>query len=300
MAGAGILFLLAASCSEDSPEAPAASATPSSAATSAATVPLPTATSQPADVVFSIDPAADAGDAAIVRGGVEHAIRYLEAAAGQRAVDCTIYMYVLPQRLLAAMNEKASALPTPFDIIASRLQLTASESFPETILIDPTSRVWLQINDLNQFRIAAHEYFHVVQFDLMGETLAQRVFSAPIGSDRPEGPNWLLEGSAEYVSWKALEAAGLGSLDEHLAARPVRPDADLREIETPLGYSTGDEVSLVLPLTAVRLLLADGSPEPVIEFYRLLAGGSQWRSAFESAFGRSVEAFYAEFAAAIR
>lgn len=293
---------------DDNPAPTATTAEVTSSATAAAGIgatetpiaPTATPTPEPGEVVFAFDPLMDAGQQAIVRGGVDHAVRYIEAEAGLPAVDVIVYAYVLPARLLQAIDSRGVLLPVPPEIVASRLQVTASEAFPGMMIIDPTSRPWLLIDDLNHFRIAAHEYFHVVQFHLMGEELSREVFTAPIGADRPEGANWLFEGSAEYVSWKALEAAGIGSLDDYIAAHPLADDADLRAFETPLGYSTSDNASLVLPLAGVRFLMADGEPDRLLNFYRLLGRGVPWRQAFETTFGRSIDAFYAEFAASLR
>jgi hypothetical protein len=263
--------------------------------------PLPSATPEPppepATIRLFFDPLTSEGDRALVSGGVKYAVGYLEEATGLYGIDVSVYMYVLPQRLIAALGTTRLSAPVSIEVVAQRLQRTASEALPGVILIDPTSSLWVSQDDVNRFRVAAHEYFHVVQFELMGPKLTNSFYMTPIGTPRSEGPNWLFEGSAEYVSWKALEGADLANIDQYLSDNPPAKNVDLRVLETPLGYSTSELEGLLVPLHAVHLLTNDAGPESLVRFYQVLGEGKTWQEAFAIAFGRTVEAFYSEFRA---
>src|SRR5690606_5288309 len=143
--------------------------------------------------------------------------------AGVPTVEAHVFLYESPLALAAALYNSPVALSQSPQLIAERLWVTMAETVPGAILIASSSPGWQALDDVNRFRVAAHEYFHAVQMDRMGEDLARRMATAPIDEERPEGPSWLFEGGAEYVSFKALEAAGLADLSAYLQANPLAP-----------------------------------------------------------------------------
>jgi hypothetical protein len=128
--------------------------------------------------------------------------------------------------------------------------------------------------------------------------VAERIGTTRVDLERPEGPSWLFEGSADYVSYKALEAAGLTRLDDYLASVTVPKDVDIADLETYLEYYHAGEDRAVLPLVAVDYLVA-GDVRRLTRFYEAIGRGLPWRDAFAGAFGQRLEVFYAELRAAL-
>lgn len=136
----------------------------------------------------------------------------------------------------------------------------------------------------------AHEYFHIIQLQLSPQSAAQ-----PPNQVRKNGPEWLAEGSAEYVGQQVA-----GDYASTLAAainrtRAERPD--LSKLETPTGFRTLPNPFPVC-MAAVDLLVKDAGTASLAAFWRATGQGTPWQQAFQQAFGRTTTAFYAEFAAA--
>lgn len=136
----------------------------------------------------------------------------------------------------------------------------------------------------------AHEYFHVIQLQLSPQSAQQ-----PPDRVRTNGPEWLAEGSAEYVGQQVA-----GDYASTLAAaisrtRTERPD--LSKLETPTGFRTLPNPFPVC-MAAVDLLVKDAGTASLAAFWQATGRGTQWQQAFQQAFGRSPSAFYAEFVAA--
>ncbi|HET8895060.1 MAG TPA: hypothetical protein VFM96_13280 [Gaiellaceae bacterium] len=136
----------------------------------------------------------------------------------------------------------------------------------------------------------AHEYFHVIQLQLSPQSAAQ-----PPDRVRTNGPEWLAEGSAEYVGQQVA-----GNYASTLAAaisrtRTERPD--LSKLETPTGFRTLPNPFPVC-MAAVDLLVKEAGTASLAAFWQATGRGTPWQQAFQQAFGRTSSAFYAEFAAA--
>ena len=281
--------------SESTPESATPSPVPPAATARAA---APTSRTPARDpVVFSFGSTVPDADRAVVQGGVEVAVRYLEAAAGLRPVPATVYAYSDLGAMQAAILRSSEASILPVDMIGRRLGATTAESFPRNIFINTGSQVWRDMVTVQRFRTAGHEYFHVVQMEVLGPAITYKIFTTSVTAERAEGPSWLFEGGADWISWKALEAAGLGSLAAHLAATPPSRDVELSELESYLEYFLAEEARISLSVAAVDRLLVGRGASDLIGFYRLVGAGQPWPSAFVSSFGRTVEQFYAEFEA---
>ncbi len=267
---------------------PSLSKTPSASPTVAAT---PTPASA---ITFSYGPETTEGDRTLVSRGVEYASGYVEAETGQHPVQCTLFVYANLSNLVNAILQSNFPLDSAPSILAARLNVTTAESMPGAVFVATNSYAWQQFSDVERFRTAAHEYFHVVQMHLMGP-LASQLAAAPSDRVGPQGPMWLFEGAAEYVGWKALEDAGLGSLEAHLKDHPLTANVGLAQLETSLTYNADQPDSAIRALSAVRLLLGSGNPTPLIDYWQRLGDGETWQDAFEHAFGMPVSAFYEQF-----
>ena len=133
--------------------------------------------------------------------------------------------------------------------------------------------------------VTAHELMHFWQKD--------------IGNPRDAvGPVWLLEGAAELLGYEAIAAAGLASEEEtrDYALRRVGSDTpSLQSMER--RPSDPAEFSYPLSFLASEFLIADRGPTALRDYWRGLARGREWETAFGDAFGVVPEEFYLRFEA---
>ena len=127
-----------------------------------------------------------------------------------------------------------------------------------------------------------HEFFHVLQGQ-MGES---------------RGPEWLFEGSARYAEFVVAASVGREDLGARRAIERARAQgsavrlsametlAGLNAVGFSAGYSNG--------YLAAELLSGAADLSAILDFYRLSAA-MPWRTAFEQAFGQTLEQFYARF-----
>ena len=154
--------------------------------------------------------------------------------------------------------------------------------------------------------IPIHELFHTVQNALLGPYQST---GAPVDEIKPGGPAWLREGTADYMGADALIDAGLfpgvSSISalhagKAYTATHAYASIPLDAVATQASLLQSPTSSAVYPLgwLATEVLIADTSPEAILEFYRRVGQGTPWPTAFQDVFGRTIDAFYAEFAAA--
>jgi len=275
---------------------------PISTPTLAATV-SPTATPQVEEplsaprIEIKFDRFVSSGDRALIEAGIDLTVDYFSAAAAATELELNVYAFGDLDSLRSALIETPLELPYAVDSLGGlsrRIAGTAAEAYPGTIFIYTGSTRWRGLTSVHRVRVAAHEFFHVLQMEMIGLELTRAIYTTPPNQERREGPSWLIEGSADYVSWKVLEAAGLVSLDDFLGRSDPSATFDLRQIETYLGFIAAHEDGIIVPLEAIDLVSL-GDLAAILRFYVALGEGSPWRIAFHRAFGQSVESFYAEF-----
>jgi hypothetical protein len=164
------------------------------------------------------------------------------------------------------------------------------------IFLNWASLSWTSGAPQNQ-KIIAHELFHVFQYQL------DKLFAAHESSSRVylSGPVWLLEGSAEMVGYRvAVDRRLFPSYASVLAGQISRA----KQIGTPLSsLETYDEAQIpnVYGLFSVAVdhlvTVAPGGLLALTGYYNALGAGMVWQDAFRAAFGMSIEAYYANFAA---
>lgn len=109
------------------------------------------------------------------------------------------------------------------------------------------------------------------------------------------GPQWLVEGSAEYLSYALLEDFRVLQLDRVIPEFAARvPDGiNLADLETRRGFreNQGWDVGIV----ATHALLEESGLPSLVAFWKEIGEGTDMREAFEIAFGMSTETFYESF-----
>ena len=145
-------------------------------------------------------------------------------------------------------------------------------------------------------KIAAHELFHGYQNTLSSFAPGTTEDSVPYN-----GPRWLAEGTAEFFSYKALDAEGTLTYEEERMASGRGFVARARGVEPPLSQmETQEGISRVgnaypYSLLAAELLASHAGEAALLRFYMLQHPGTTWQQAFQMAFGMTVDDFYQLF-----
>jgi hypothetical protein len=157
-----------------------------------------------------------------------------------------------------------------------------------------SSPAWTRGNaETETIGIVMHEYAHNIQFGLVGErgkdcctdNNAMSVF----------GPQWLVEGSAEYLRYMLLEELGRADVSGIIRQfeREVPEGVNLADLETRQGFR--NENGWNTGIVATHYLLQDVGPTALVVFWTEIGKGTGMREAFESAFGRTTDEFYESF-----
>ncbi|MGZ4419234.1 MAG: hypothetical protein ACXVRV_13820 [Gaiellaceae bacterium] len=148
-------------------------------------------------------------------------------------------------------------------------------------------------------KIIAHELFHVFQNQL--DKLGPRNDVTPSNQLRASGPEWLDEGAPEMIGYHVASDRGLTSYPGVLA----RQIGISKQVSQPLSaMQTYDEFNAIPNPYSFAHVAADhlvgltpGGISALTTYYSALGSGTDWPAAFQSAFGLSVDAYYANFAA---
>jgi len=146
------------------------------------------------------------------------------------------------------------------------------------------------------FKTFVHEVHHVVQDQLHRDYEATR---APSNSVRRIGPDWLLEGAAEFIGYQIASDAGKTTMAASRAdwirvASGI--SGPLNGFEAVDGRSSVGNAYHLFALAIDELLKLNGNtPRSISRYYQLLSTGVGWPAAFLQAFGMSHDAFYSHF-----
>lgn len=154
--------------------------------------------------------------------------------------------------------------------------------------------------DAESMGTVAHEYMHNMQFGMVGgpgklcctNSDAMSVF----------GPQWLVEGSAEYMKFLLWDQLGYRSLDKLIreyTGRFRNGDHGLAALETRKGFRENPASWDIAPVAAHYLVETSGLPSLAV-FWTEIGKKTPMRDAFKIAFGQTTEEFDAAFAAALR
>ena len=145
-------------------------------------------------------------------------------------------------------------------------------------------------------RIAAHEAFHLFQYELAG---ARALGVSGLDEVPTAGPWWISEGTAKYFADLAVVREGVLRLEDvrgEWIRRTKVNTTSLADLATLRGQRETANPYEVYTL-ATELLLQNRSPTLVFAYYEAIGRGVAWRDAFASTFGRSIDTFVAEFEA---
>jgi hypothetical protein len=270
-----------------------ASMTPSATATATAE---PTPLPEP-DVRFHFF-GVDQADQALIRAGVEYAQNHLRDAAGVQVWKADVFAGSDVDRLTEDFIEFFAMAGFRAAGFRQRIATGSAEAHPGSVWIYTRAPLWQQANSVQRVRTVAHEFAHLLQLQVMGEDLTERFYTREATAPQLEGPSWLLEGTADLVSWRSMEAGGLTTLADHLdeiAARLAGSDLHPRDMEAYIDYLGGRADSIDVALLAAELLMRDEDAGALVRYFERIRAGEAWQEAFAEAFGETPQAFYLRF-----
>jgi hypothetical protein len=209
-----------------------------------------------------------------------------------------VFAYESVDQLAEAFAERSLAQEWRAAEMGERLPMTIAEASYRGIVIYTGAQRWKDLDATERLRVVAHEFVHVIQLEHAGLEAASETLSGSSVAAPPTGPFWLLEGSAELVSWLVLQELGFGSYADTLLryARETRgAPRNLAEMEAYLGYATAGRPGLSLSVLATDYLLRSRSLPSLFDFWREIGRGAIWETAFTRSFGLPSKFFYAAF-----
>jgi hypothetical protein len=156
------------------------------------------------------------------------------------------------------------------------------------IVVFTGSPGWAMLAPFDRIHVVVHEYIHAWQ-------------DAAMRSGENALPAWLIEGSAEYLSYEAVGRLGLvdprAVRDYHAwAVQSASHLSALEDLEARTAFYGERGPVYSLGYLAIDTLLADGSPDQLVGFARRVRLGQDWRDAFAAEFGQDLTSFYRRFA----
>jgi hypothetical protein len=275
---------------------PAATATRAADPTRPGETPSPVPTPIP-DLSFRFGDNVSVFERTLIITAIE-VTRDLLAADARVSPPVTVFAHQELEGLLRDYTEHARAQEWRAQGLVERLTNVVAEASYRGVLINTGHRAWSVLTDADLMRAVAHEYVHVVQLENAGPQIADQTLRSTVDAVPAAGPLWLLEGSAEVVSYLVADRLDIqdyaGTLvDLGIEARdnPV----PLAKLETYLGYYAGGDDGIARAVLASDYLIRNRDLSQLFAYWDDIRRGSRWQDAFVRRFGTTVENFYMNF-----
>jgi hypothetical protein len=260
--------------------------------------PTPVAGARQDGLSFHFGADVDPFDRSLILRAVEVTREVLQDESGLQP-PAAVFAYESAGELAAAFGNDALAQSWRAAGMAERLPQTVAEASYRGIVINTGAQPWKDLDAAGRLRVVAHEFVHVIQLEHAGLEVAEETFSGSNVSAPPAGPFWLLEGSAEVVSWLVLQELDLGSYADALpdyAARSKGGSTDLQRLEGYFGFAQAGPAGVGMSVLATDYLLRSRSLAELFEFWTEVGRGAAWQTAFTRHFGLPLQYFYGAFA----
>jgi hypothetical protein len=229
---------------------------------------------------------------AVIKRGVDIAATYSRIGLARDLPAITVY---IEDDLDGIVNLYAQTYPRTIAASRQIWETATAVAAPRRTWVYTGASSWVPAPDFVRQKILVHEAFHIMQFELGGA----HSLDGDLDDVPPAGPRWLEEGAAELIGFKAVAWAGLTQMEAmraQWASRTKLISNPLQSKETSRGFFAEPEAYQIGPL-AVDFLLAGRSDALLVAYYEAIGDGQPWQSAFAAVFGKSINAFYAEFEA---
>lgn len=274
------------------------SPSPPTTTTTTATGPIPAPAPSPNES-FSFDSGLTAADQDEIKGDVAYAVQDEAVLLGAPITSAGTFVSNSPDWLA---DQQCRFLEPGDNNCFQRVQpryaggASTGEAGPGAIFLFWAAPSWRYGSSENQ-KIIAHELFHVFQWQLDKVSVTD-------GSDSQvprSGPVWLAEGSAEMIGYRvAVDRRLFPGYASVLAGQINRA----KQISTPLSsLERRDQVQIpnvytLFHVAADHLVNITPAGVPALTTYlNGIGAGMAWQDAFRAAFGLSIDAYYANFAA---
>jgi hypothetical protein len=258
--------------------------------TTTTTTPPPlTGAGAPATYVFG--PEVTPAQQSFLRDSLDLGARFVRETTGRELPPLTAWAYADVEALIAVYSQTA---PTPVE--NSRDIWTRG-----TFAVAAQRKLWFGplfvtgSPPSNLTKIAVHETYHILQAELAGGGALQSGDEAIPAA----GPRWVTEGAAELVGYLGLARVGLTNMASVRADWVTRTKASATTLERLAvqngQFEAGSNAWGIMPLAVDRLVGPTGLAK-ILDYYAAIGQGQPWQSAFVTSFGKTVEAYYAEFA----
>lgn len=141
----------------------------------------------------------------------------------------------------------------------------------------------------------AHEYFHMLQYERAVGSLDG--CCSGVNTLEMLGPQWLVEGAAEYVAFRILGDSGVMDLQRELDWHTQKAEevaTPLEKMQTREGYYAEERASSS-GMIAAHFLAESSGLASLAQFYDEIGAGKNWEAAFQDAFGVTPAEFYASY-----
>lgn len=230
-----------------------------------------TVTGTLAPYTFTLSASTSASDQRLIMDSVQFAHTYFASALGRTIARPTTVRTAATGEAGCASGNSAAAT-------------TSGE-----VIFCPGNLGWTANGPIARRKITMHEMFHILQFEM-----------GWIGVPTP-GPEWMIEGAAEFVGFRATAEQGALPFDTALGCMakevsdfartnpPGLPNLSAIELRGPFRSTIG-------PLYALSMLgvdrLSPGGATRLRTFGEAIGAGSIPQPAFLSAFGVTLSSFY--------
>jgi hypothetical protein len=246
---------------------------------------------------FHFGPDVEPFDRSLIQRAVEVTREVLQDESGLQP-PAAVFAYESAAELAAAFSRDALAQAWRADGMPGRLSRTIAEASYRGIVINTGLPAWKAMDATQRLRVVAHEFVHVIQLEHAGPLVADATFTSSNTEPPAAGPFWLLEGSAEVVSWLVLQELNLGfyadALLDYVAASKGGSN-ELQPLEAYFGFAQAGPAGLGMSVLATDYLLRSRSLAGLFEFWTEVGRGAAWQTAFTRHFGLPTQYFYEAF-----
>ena len=252
--------------------------------------PAPPAPGAPATYMFG--PEVTPNQQAAVRDAFDMAARYYRTALGREVPPFNVWAYndlETIARLFAERSGEVANLEQARDL----WRYLVAHAGNSGLWVGP---LWFsnQSSRANATKILAKEEFMFLLNEITGRGLGSGQDDIPRA-----GPRWLSEGTGELVGYLAIADSRLINMQAVRADWVQRTKASpvtLQRLAIRRGQlEAGSNAWGIFPL-AVERLVGEGGTAKVLPYFEAIGRGESCETAFAAAFGKTIDAFYAEFA----
>jgi hypothetical protein len=151
-------------------------------------------------------------------------------------------------------------------------------------------------DELQQLKVVFHEVHHVVQYQLHRNYAGGSFDSSVVPGN---GPDWITEGLPEWTASWLLSQVGRRTMTEARDSWVPYASAITKALsgfEAVDGRRSIDGAYRLYALAIDELMKLNGNtPKSITSYYQFLGEKSPWPTAFQRAFGMTVQDFYAHF-----